>query len=94
MARKSLHEIFIDYAVSASDFTHWVKVRHKKVDASKLYNDMLDNDYIEGSLGSRFDADWLTDEDREDDEKHWYDEYIVEFLKENKLEHVRFTYGG
>lgn len=94
MAKKPLTKIFVESVIDVNDFIRWVKARHKIIDVGELYDEMLDGDYIEGSLGSRWDTKWLTDKTRAEDERHSYDKYIVEFLKENKLPHVRFLYGG
>jgi len=77
--------------VSAHEFSEWVSFKFV-VDSGSVYDKLLDDDYIEGSLGSRWSLDdYITKEVENGNEiAKWY----LEFLKEFNLEEIQLKYGS
>jgi hypothetical protein len=58
--------------VKAYDFAEWIQFEFG-IAKNKVYHKLLDDDYIEGSLGSRFS---FTDEPTNEIEE-WYHEFMI-----------------
>lgn len=72
--------------VYANEFADWVE---SEFGVKKAYHRTLDNDYVEGSLGSRWsigDIEYCKDKE--------VGEWIESFLKTFDLEEIQFKYGG
>lgn len=86
--RKLTPEMSIFQYVHAHDYTPWIESEFG-VNRHKAYDKMLENDYIEGSLGSRWrvgDSQYCKDKE--------VGEWIEKFLETFDLEEIQFKYGG
>lgn len=72
--------------VYANEFADWVK---SEFGAKDPYHRTLENDYIEGSLGSR----WRVGDSQYCNDKE-VGEWIEKFLETFELEEIQFKYGG
>mgnify|MGYP000858676388 CR=1 FL=1 len=66
-----------------ADYAEWVE---KEFNVNNIYDEMLEFDYIEGSLGCRFEI--------QDNPESKSDEYMNEFLISHDLNEIQLKYGG
>lgn len=76
----------IFHYVDASDFSEWV-CKTFNIDKSRdVRHELLENDYIEGSLGGRWTLGYVDEEQPEKTE--WFNDFLLEF----NLEDIRLKY--
>lgn len=71
--------------VSASDAAAWIASEFA-LDKNDVYDQLLENDYVEGSLGSRWELSMQVEKE--------IDKWVIDFLINFNLDEIQFKYGG
>jgi hypothetical protein len=77
--------------VDAHDFARYIEEKFG-IDSGDVYDKLLDDDYVEGSLGSRWELDDYTmqESDKGNEIAKWYLSFLFDF----NLDSIQLKYGG
>jgi len=68
--------------VDANDFAEYIAFEFN-IDKSEVYHRLLENDYIEGSLGSRWELEGIKDDVEDEEIANWYESFLINYELEN-----------
>ena len=74
--------------INAYDFAEWVSQNFENHNSGEVYDKLLENDYVEGSLGSRHDYE-DSYEGIDQEEQDWFNKFFEEY----GLLEIQLKYG-
>jgi len=89
VAQVNVDNMKVHQYVYAYDFAEWVSENFENHKSGEVYDKLLENDYIEGSLGSRHDYE-DSYEGIDQEEQDWFNK----FFEEHEILEIKLKYGG